>query len=427
MKSRYVALLLLLLLLGCGEEPAAEKPEPDSPAPQNSASDETSTEVPDNREIDQAPVADPTPMPEPAGSPSPQAQQSDPNMNIKTEDFGKTADGKAVQLITLTNADGMVAKVISYGATLISLEVPDRDGNLADVVLGYDTLAEYEQSQSYFGSTIGRFGNRIANGKFTLDDVEYTLAQNNNDNHIHGGINNFSRQVWEVETYPGQDPSVSFSYVSPDMEEGYPGELKVWVTYTLTRDNQLRIDYQASTDKKTILNLTNHAYYNLAGHDSGDILGHYLQMNCDAYLPVDEEQIPTGVMQDVEDTPFDFTSTREIGNRIKLEEGLFDHCFLITQPEDEETLPDVVAVVTDPKSGRKMELYTSEPAVQFYTANHLDGEKGRGGAVYNKHAGLCLETQHYPNSPNQETFPSTVLEPDKTFRSTTVHKFRWQE
>ena len=354
--------------------------------------------------------------------------EKDPHMNVSLAPFGKTAEGEEVRLVTLTNENGMVAKLITYGATLIALEIPDREGNAANVVLGYDTLAEYEAGQSFFGATVGRFGNRIAGGTFELDGVEYTLAKNNNGNHLHGGVKNFSRQVWHVETDGGDDPSATFTYTSPDMEEGYPGELKVSVVYTLTRDNRLRIDYYATTDKKTILNLTHHSYFNLAGHDSGDVLGHYLQMNCDAYLPVDEGQIPLGSRQEVEGTPFDFTKTRELGDGINDAPGLYDHCFVIRSPEDEDqdALPETVATLSDPKSGRKLELFTTEPGVQLYTANHLDGEKGTGGAVYNKHAGVCLETQHFPDSPHHVLFPSTELEPGKTFHSTTVHKFSWE-
>jgi aldose 1-epimerase len=360
--------------------------------------------------------------------PTPQLPASDPNMNVAVKPFGKTAAGQAVEQISLTNLNGMRAELITYGATLVSLEVPDNDGNLANVVLGYDTLSEYEAGQSYFGATAGRYANRIAGGKFEIDGVEYALAKNNGENTLHGGIQNFSRKVWTAETSGGEDPSATFSYTSPDGEEGFPGELKVAVTYTLTRDNRLRIDYRATTDKKTILNLTHHSYFNLAGHDSGDILGHYLRLNCDAYLPVDANQIPTGVQQDVKGTPFDFMQTKEIGDVIGLEPGLYDHCFIIEVPEEaeKESLPEVVATVTDPKSGRKMELFTTEPGVQFYTANHLDGEKGADGAIYNKHAGLCLETQHYPDSPHHALFPSTELEPGKTFHSSTVYKFSWK-
>lgn len=434
--SLVIFLLALICWTGCGE-PAAKPTGGDASAPaQTNSGDAAPNESPadDASQPAETTAGEETAPTEPdatsttssteAKTPSP---ASDPNMNVEVKPFGKTADGEAVELITLTNINGMVAKLITYGATLISLEVPDKNGTLANVVLGYDTLAEYEKGQSFFGATVGRYGNRIAGGKFELDGVEYTLAQNNNGNSLHGGIKNFSRKVWKAETSGGEDPSVTFSYTSPDMEEGYPGELKVFVTYILTRDNRLRIDYQATTDKKTILNLTHHSYFNLAGHNSGDILGHYLQLNCDAYLPVDANQIPTGVQQDVVGTPFDFIKTQEIGERITIEPGLFDHCFVLKVPEEEdkESLPEVAATVTDPKSGRKMELFTTEPGVQFYTANHLDGEKGAGGAVYNKHAGLCLETQHFPDSPHHPLFPTTELEPGKTFRTSTVHKFSW--
>ena len=433
-------ILSMICCAGCGEEPARPTGGDPTPPAETTPGDATSTEAPNGDDSPPTTNAGGDEALPGSGSDStatndsapsevkPQSPASDPNMNVAVTPFGKTADGEAVELITLTNENGMVAKLITYGATLISLEVPDKNGAVANVVLGYDTLAEYEAGQSFFGATVGRYGNRIGGAKFELDGVEYTLAKNNNENSLHGGIKNFSRKVWKAETAGGTDPSVTFSYTSLDMEEGYPGELKVAVTYILTRDNRLRIDYQATTDKKTILNLTHHSYFNLAGHSSGNILGHYLQMNCDAYLPVDANQIPTGVQQDVKGTPFDFTKTQEIGDVIALEPGLYDHCFIVKTPaeEDKESLPEVVATVTDPKSGRKMELFTTEPGVQFYTANHLDGEKGAGGAVYNKNAGLCLETQHFPDSPHHPLFPTTELEPGKTFSSSTVHKFSWE-
>lgn len=344
-------------------------------------------------------------------------------MDVEVTPYGKTKSGEAVELVTLKNRQGMTAKIISYGATLVSLEMPDREGKLANVVLGYDTLADYEAGSSYFGATVGRYANRIAAGKFTLDGQEHTLATNNGPNHLHGGKAGFSHKVWRVETNNDLEPSATFTYTSPDGEEGYPGELNAAVTYTLTGDNRLRIDYGATSDKKTHCNLTHHSYFNLAGHDSGDVLGHHITIKADKYLPVDEGLIPAGELADVKETPFDLNRAKLIGDVITQQAGLYDHAFVLDKPSDPEALPEVVAKVTDPKSGRTLEIFTTEPAIQFYTANHLSGEKGAGGATYPKHAGLCLETQHYPDSPNKPDFPSTVLEPGKIYRSTTVHKF----
>jgi aldose 1-epimerase len=341
---------------------------------------------------------------------------------VTTSDFGTTPDGQAARLYTLTSPQGVVARITDYGATLVSLEVPGRDGEKANIILGYDDLAGYAGDSSYFGATVGRYGNRIAKGKFTLDGKQYTLATNNETNHLHGGKVGFNKKLWKAEPSSSDHAqSVKLTYVSPDGEEGYPGKLTATVTYTLTDENELRIDYQATTDKPTHCNLTNHSYFNLAGHKSGDVLNQKLMLNCDQYLPVDATLIPTGELKAVKGTPFDFTTAKKIGQDITAEPGLYDHCFVISGA-DGETM-QLAARATDPDSGRVMEIYTDQPGIQFYTANHLDGQKGADGAVYDKHQAFCLETQHYPDTPNQPNFPSTLLKPGETYRTSTVHKF----
>jgi len=355
-----------------------------------------------------------------ANAAAPIKQGGTEEKNVTISDFGTTPDGDKVQLFTLTNAQGTVAKVTNYGAILVSLEVPGHDGQKANIVLGYDTLADYVADPSSFGATVGRYGNRIARGKFTIDGQEYQLATNNGPNHLHGGNVGFNKRIWKAE--PSQDgTSVKFTYVSPDGEENYPGELTVNVTYTLNDDNELRIDYQATTTKTTHVNLTHHSYFNLAGHASGDVLEQVLQLNCDKFLPVDATLIPTGELKPVAGTPMDFTSPKPIGQDIAKEAGLYDHCYVIK--DGGQGAMKLAARATDPKSGRTMEIYTTEPGIQLYTANHLDGVKGTDGATYNKHQAFCLETQHYPDSPNQPSFPSTLLKPGETYRTTTVHKF----
>ncbi len=342
---------------------------------------------------------------------------------VTMSEFGTTPDGQQVQLYTLTNKNGLVAKITNYGATLVSLEVPDRDGKLANIVLGYDTLEQYAGDTSYFGATIGRYGNRIGGAKFTLNGKQYDLAANNGPNHLHGGAVGFNKRVWTAETKSGNGGgSVKFTYISPDGEENYPGRLITSVTYALSGDNELLIDYEAVSDQDTHCNLTHHSYFNLAGHNSGEVLDHVLMLNCDRYLPVDETLIPTGQLEPVVGTPFDFTAPKKIGQDIQQQEGLYDHCFVI-RPDANGSQLKLAARVTDPKSGRVMEISTTEPGIQFYTANHLDGVQGADGATYNKHQAFCLETQHYPDTPNQPQFPSTVLKKDQRYRSTTVHRF----
>jgi aldose 1-epimerase len=340
-------------------------------------------------------------------------------MDIQKESFGQLPDGTAVEIYTLTNGTGITARLMTYGATLVSLEVPDRSGKPGDIVLGYDSLDGYVKNSPYFGSIVGRYGNRIAKGRFTLDGVTYELATNNGENHLHGGIKGYDKVVWSAEPVQRDgEVGVKFSYLSPDGEEGYPGNLNITVTYLLTDRNELTIGYEATTDKATPVNLTHHSYFNVAG--SGDILGHELMINADAYTPVDAGLIPTGEIRPVKGTPFDFTTRHTIGERIAQVEGGYDHNFVLRGGGK----MDLAARVIEPGSGRVMEISTTEPGLQFYAGNFLDGTiTGKGGRVYNKHAGFCLETQHFPDSPNKPGFPSTILRPDDVYKSLTVHKF----
>jgi aldose 1-epimerase len=344
---------------------------------------------------------------------------------VQKSAFGKTSDGTAVDLYVLTNGHGVTAKVTTYGAILTELHVPDRDGQLGDVVLGFDNLDGYRAGHPYFGATVGRVANRIARGRFTLDGKEYRLATNNGPNALHGGKKGFDKVVWQAEAVPGSGgPAVRLRYRSPDGEEGYPGNLDVVVTYTLTDDNAVRIDYEATTDKPTPVNLTNHSYFNLAGAGSGDVLGHELMLAADRYTPSDDTLIPTGEVRPVRGTPLDFTTPAAIGARLgqlKAEPIGYDHNFVL---RGDGRSPVLAARVREPKTGRVLELSTTEPGVQFYTGNFLDGtSKGKGGAVYRKHAGFCLEAQHFPDSVNHPEFPSTILRPGKTSTQTTVYKF----
>jgi aldose 1-epimerase len=342
--------------------------------------------------------------------------------------FGKTGDGTPVEAYVLSNGAGMKAKVITYGATLTELHVPDRDGKFDDVVLGFDDLKGYLDGHPFFGSTVGRVANRIAKGKFTLDGKEYTLAINNKPNSLHGGNKGFDKVVWKAEVLPevADGVAVKFTYKSPDGEEGYPGTLTATVTYTLTEQNELKLDYTATTDKATPVNLTNHSYFNLAGPKSGDVLGHELMVTADKYTPTDETLIPTGEIKSVKGTPLDFTTPATIGSRIeqlkgKGDPGGYDHNFVLNSEGKKLAL---AARVSEPKTGRILELSTTEPGVQFYTGNFLDGKtKGKGGVAYGKHQGFCLECQHFPDSVNHANFPSTILMPGKTYTQTTVHKF----
>ena len=344
-------------------------------------------------------------------------------MNFNTELFGRTTEGEEVFLYTLTSAKGLRARITNYGAILVSLEVPDRHGKLDDITLGFESLDKYIEQKVYFGATVGRYANRIGNARFVLDGVEYKLAANNGPNHLHGGIKGFDKVVWRpVEVTAGENQAwAKLTYLSKAGEEGYPGNLRCTVTYTLTNDDELRIDYEAETDKKTVLNLTNHTYWNLAGQGVGDILGHELMLEATRFTIVDKTLIPVGITASAVDTPLDFLAPKTIRGRIRQLSNGFDHNFVLNgQPGAMKSC----ARVYEPTGGRILEIATTEPGVQLYTGNFLDGSViGKGGKAYGKHAGFCLETQHYPDSPNKPNFPSTVLEPGRKFASTTVHKF----
>jgi aldose 1-epimerase len=351
----------------------------------------------------------------------------DKEMSIEQSVFGKTPEGEEVKIYTLTNGNGVVLRLIDYGAAIQSLKVPDKNGKLLEMQLGYNTLDEYLKYGSHFGCAVGRFANRIASGKFTLEGKEYTLAKNNGPNHLHGGPTGFGKRVWMsqiVETRNG--PGVKFTYRSKDGEEGYPGNLDVSITYSLSENNELAMAYEAKTDKTTVVNLTNHAYWNLAGADSGDVLDHTLMVNADKYLDVDKGLIPTGKMNSVKGTPLDFTQPKKIGQDIadlkKDNPGFgYDHCYVLNKLPARGFAPQLAARATSPKSGITMEVSTTEPGVQLYSANHLAGKPADAGAP--QHGAFCLETQHYPDSPNRPDFPTTTLKPGETYRQITVHKF----
>ena len=345
--------------------------------------------------------------------------------SITKKAFGKTREGESVDIYTLTNPSGMEARITNYGAILVSLKTPDRNGKLEDVVLGFDTLDGYLGEHPYFGSIVGRYGNRIAKGQFTLNGKQYKLATNNGPNALHGGIKGFNKKIWQAQQVGNS--AVKLTYLSKDGEEGYPGNLTVTVTYTLTDANQLRLEYTAATDKDTVINITNHSYFNLAGQGTGDVLGHRVMLNADRFTPVDSTLIPTGELRPVAGTPFDFRQPHAIGERIGATDqqiqfgGGYDHNWVLNG--NMGTLRPAARVV-EPKSGRVLEVQTTEPGVQFYTGNFLDGTiKGKGGKVYDKRYGFCLETQHFPNSPNEPKFPSPVLKAGQTYESTTVFKF----
>jgi aldose 1-epimerase len=344
--------------------------------------------------------------------------------HVEKAEFGKMPDGTTIESYTLYNGRGASAKLITYGATVAELHVPDKNGKAGDVVLGFDNLQGYLGPHPHFGGAIGRYGNRIAKGKFTLDGKEYQLAINNAPNSLHGGPTGFDRRVWKAEPIEVKDgAAVRFTYLSKDGEENFPGNLTVSVTYTLTILNELKLEYGAETDKATVVNLTNHSYFNLAGAGSGDVLKHVLYLNADKYTPVDSTLIPTGEIASVANTPLDFRKPTTIGARIgELKEiGGYDHNFVVNGSAG--TLR-IAARVTEPTSGRQVEVWTTEPGVQFYSAIHLDGSlTGKGGLAYQKYGALCLETQHYPDSPNRPNFPSTVLKPGTKFHSETIYKF----
>lgn len=351
---------------------------------------------------------------------------SNPTPMIEKQDFGKTPDGESVEIYTLLNRGGLKAKVMTYGALLTELHVPDRVGRLSDVVLGFDNLDGYLKGHPYFGATTGRYANRIAKAQFMLNGTVYSLATNNGPNSLHGGIKGLDKRVWkarDVSTPTGA--ALELTYVSPDGEEGFPGTLSIKVTYTLTHSDELRIDYEATTDKDTVVNLTNHSYFNLAGAGEGDILGHILQLNSDKYTPVDETSIPLGDIVTVNNTVMDFTTPTAIGarwNQLKGNPGGYDHNYVLNQVHPGKLT--LAADVYEPTTGRRLTIHTTEPGVQLYTGNYLDGSVvGKGKKAYLKNFGFCLETQHFPDSPNKPQFPSTVLKPGQVYRSTTIHKF----
>lgn len=351
---------------------------------------------------------------------APAAEKGTVTMDVKQAPFGKLADGLTVDIYTLTGGRGLEARVMTYGATLVSVKTPDRNGVTADVTLGFDTLDGYLGVHPFFGSAVGRVANRIAKGTFTLDGVKYDLARNDGENHLHGGLKGFDKYLWAATPVKAAGAvGVRFTRTSADMEEGYPGRLQVAVAYFVTAAGELRIEYEAGTDKATPVNLTNHAYWNLAGE--GDILAHELALAAARYTPVGPGLIPTGEVAPVAGTPLDFTVATPVGSRIASVEGGYDHNFVLDSVGGGL---GPAAVLYDPKSGRALTILTDQPAIQFYTGNFLDGTiKGKGGRVYGKHAGLCLETQHYPDSPNHPGFPSVILRPGETFKSTTIHRF----
>jgi len=354
--------------------------------------------------------------------------QSIPRGGVTKEIFGVAPSGQPIYLYTLRNSQGVQAAITNYGGRIVSLKTPDRKGKFDDIVLGFDSLQEYLHDNPFFGALVGRYANRIANGQFTLDGVKYELARNNGPNTLHGGLKGFDKKIWSAQAAEDKDgPELVLHYFSKDGEEGFPGDLNVTVTYTLTENNELRIDYQATTDKDTVLNLTNHSYFNLSGHAGGRILEDVAMINADKFLPTDQNLIPTGEIRSVAGTPFDFRKPTAIGARIddkdpQLEAAKgYDQTFVLNRIG---AGPSFAARVMDPHSGRVLEVLTTQPGVQFYTANHMQGPvRGKGGAVYGFRSAFCLETQHFPDSPNKPNFPSTELKPGERFHSITIFKF----
>lgn len=346
---------------------------------------------------------------------------------ITTSPFGQLPGGEKVTLYTLTNKNGVEMKVINYGAIITSLKTPDKQGVLEDIVLGFDSLSSYVAGTPYFGAIVGRYGNRIANGKFTIDGTTYPIAQNNNGQHLHGGLVGYDKVFWNIEEQASTEgQALKLTYTSKDGEEGYPGNLKITVVYTLTDSNELKIDYHAVTDKKTIVNLTQHSYFNLTGNTKRDILDHELVIQSDKLVPVNKVLIPTGKLQDVAGTPFDFRTAQKVGARIgekdeQLAVGLgYDHCWVLSSADSLK----FAASVYEPVSGRTLEVYTTEPGIQFYCGNFLDGTLvGKYGVTYKHRFGLCLETEHFPDSPNQPSFPTTLLNPGEEYVTHTTYKF----
>lgn len=357
------------------------------------------------------------------------AMQDNQTISLTKRPFGQTPDGPA-DLYTFRNNHGMTVEITNYGGIITSIIVPDRDGVPGDVNLGFDSLSNYLAGNPFFGCLVGRYGNRIGGAKFTMDGKEYQLAANNGVNHLHGGRRGFDKYLWSGETIQVNGlPALKLHRISPDMEEGYPGNLDITVIYSIDNENQLTIDYSATTDKKTVCNLTNHAYFNLAGHDYGNILDHEIMVNADHYTPVDDGLIPTGEIAPVENTPFDFRKPMKIGAAIDADHpqikigGGYDHNYVLKHAPGEGSV-QLAAVVYEPTSGRVMETFTSEPGVQFYTGNNMSGKNvGKDGKVYPKRGAFCLETQHFPDSPNKPGFPSTFLQPGQKYHTTTSYKF----
>ncbi|HEX5169313.1 MAG TPA: aldose epimerase family protein [Cyclobacteriaceae bacterium] len=346
---------------------------------------------------------------------------------IKNEPFGRTTDGD-VTLYTLMNSNGLELKVMNYGCVVVSLKVPDKKGTLDDIVLGFDSIDQYVNESPFFGAVVGRYANRIAKGMFTLDGITYRLAVNNGPNHLHGGVKAFDKVLWNVEENKSNEgPSLKFRYLSKDGEEGYPGNLEVTVIYSLTNSNEFKVSYKATTDMKTVVNLSQHSYFNFSGNAKRSILDHEIMINADRFVAIDETSIPTGELKAVQGTPFDFRRPWRVGDRIdeddlQLKNGQgYDHTFVFNEAVIKKQA--VAASLYDPVSGRYMEVFTKEPGVQFYSGNFLKGYKGKNGAVYNKRFGLCLETQHFPDSPNQPGFPSIVLSPGQAYETSTAYTF----
>lgn len=350
-------------------------------------------------------------------------------MDIVKSSFGKLKNGSEIFIFTLTHPDGSEVKITNFGAAIVSVKVPDNKGVIEDVVLGFDTIEDYENIRGFYGAIVGRYGNRIAKGKFTLEGVEYTLAINDGENHLHGGIMGFDRVPWTIATFSTDENSagVRFSYLSKDGEEGYPGNMRTEVTYSFTLEHEVVIDYQITTDKATVKNVTNHSYFNLSGNLKSDILNHKLMLNAEKYTPVVKGLIPTGDYSSVEDTPMDFRKSFPIGARInedneQLKFGFgYDHNWILNGPEGEMKL---AALVYEPVSGRLMQVFTTEPGIQFYSGNFMDGSHaGHSGRIYNYRYAMCLETQHFPDSPNHNNFPSTELRAGEKYTSKTIYKF----
>lgn len=361
-----------------------------------------------------------------AGPVTAQSSGEQKAMKLETSVVGKMPDGTQVDQFVLENPGGIRARIWTYGATLITVEMPDRQGRVAPITLYLDTLEDYLKGHPYFGSVVGRYANRIARARFVLDGVEYHLAANNGRNHLHGGRRGFDKYVWAAEPVRGDDwVGVRLRRTSPHGEEGYPGTLQVEVVYRVTAADELWMEYRATTDRPTHVNLTNHAYWNLAGAGAGDVLGHILYLNADYYLPVDDELIPLGPLAPVEGTPMDFRTPQAIGARIAQVPGNgYDHCYVLNRTQPGELT--LCARVSEPTTGRVMEIHTTQPGVQFYSGNFLDGSLTVAGKPCLKHYGFCLETQHFPDSPNRPEYPSTVLRPGETYHQVTVHKF-WVE